>query len=131
MSSLRREAREEGSSLRLCPLAVAQLPHRERASEGSRAEDNRRASRQTGSQTVTRIMTMIEPLAMFVVYRHPKDYPDKFVVRRWDIFHGKAIPTQWVRTAESLEQIREEIPPGLARILRDPTDDPSIVECWV
>ena len=34
-------------------------------------------------------------------------------------------------TAQTIERLRELLPPGLERLERDPEDDPSIVEVWL
>jgi len=34
-------------------------------------------------------------------------------------------------TADSLEEIRKFVPPGLTNLHRQPNDDPVIVEVWV
>lgn len=71
---------------------------------------------------------------MFVIYRHPRDYPDKYVVRRWWIGRtpGKPQPdTDRFFVADTLEGVRAHIPPNFFRIERDPNDEPQIVECWI
>lgn len=73
----------------------------------------------------------VRPLTMWVVYDHPRDYPDAFVARRWEIAPGVMIATQDAHTAATLEAVRERIPPGLYRINRDQNDEPQIVEVWV
>ena len=70
---------------------------------------------------------------MFVVYDHPKDFPNHFVLRRWWI-DGKlpdGTPTQDYRTADSLEAIRELVPWECVCLRRNEGDDPSIVETWL
>ncbi|MDR1630064.1 MAG: hypothetical protein LBS36_07630 [Oscillospiraceae bacterium] len=64
---------------------------------------------------------------LICIYKHPKDYPDKYVARLWD----RNIPTQIMATSETLEGIREKIPEGMVRLNRDATDDPVIVETWI
>lgn len=66
-------------------------------------------------------------IRMYVVYDHPSDYPNCFVVRLWK--NGQ--PTLTHILAESLEQARKMIPNGLVRIPRHVSDDPVIVETWV
>jgi hypothetical protein len=80
-------------------------------------------------------MSTNEPLLVtFTIYERPKDYPDKFVVRRWAIIHGQPQPQPegkaWA-VADSLEMVRGSLPPGLVRTERHPEDDPVIVETWV
>jgi hypothetical protein len=72
-------------------------------------------------------------LAMYVVYRHPRDYPGKWVVRLWWV--GKpgeleaAVEPSIV--ADTLEEARAIVPPYLERLRRKPGDDPVIYETWL
>ena len=61
------------------------------------------------------------------VYRHPKDYPNKFVARLFDI----DIPTDVAEVADTLDEIRQTIPPNMERIERHENDDEYIVETWI
>jgi hypothetical protein len=70
-------------------------------------------------------------LQLFTVYRYPSDYPDKYVLRRWDIGRNGSRATSWVRTADMLEEIRSFVPYGLCRMMRNPEDDPCIEETWI
>lgn len=71
-------------------------------------------------------------MSQWVVYRHPRDYPEKFVLRRWDITRGHVlIATDEVALADTLELIREAVPPGLYCLKRFAEDDPRIVEVWL
>ena len=70
-------------------------------------------------------------MRMYTVYRHSRDYPEKYVVRRFDIRDDGSHTTGWVRTADSLEGIRSLIPPGLACLTRSDGDEPEIVETWL
>lgn len=73
-------------------------------------------------------------LVTFTIYEKPKDYPDKFVVRRWAVVRGRPNPVPdpkaWA-VADSLEMARKALPPGLVCTQRYPGDDPVIVETWV
>ena len=68
-------------------------------------------------------------LDIWVVYDHPSDLPDAYVARR---FRGN-VPTQSVMWGNDLEMLRVmlAIDMGLTRIVRDPEDDPVILETWV
>lgn len=70
-------------------------------------------------------------LNMWVVYDHPKDYPNGFVTRRWEIRPGEPEATPDAIYTSSLERARALIPPGLHRMERNPEDDPVIVEVWL
>lgn len=67
----------------------------------------------------------------WTVYDHPADYPQHFVARRWIARGGAVIATAEMFTADSLEELRALLPPGLIVFPRSPSDDPTIVECWM
>jgi len=66
-------------------------------------------------------------LTSWVIYDHPKDYPDFYVARK---FHGEN-PASEHYLAGSLNEIRAMIPRGLFRIVRGINDELSIVETWL
>lgn len=71
-------------------------------------------------------------IPMFVIYDHPSDYPESFLVRRWLVGEEQALaeitPTAVVG---SLEEARAAVPAGLTCLPRQPADDPKIVEVWL
>ncbi len=71
-------------------------------------------------------------LSMWVIYDHPTDYPDFFIVREHMITAGGQVLKSLFHTEfMTLEDARTEIRPGRICIPRDPNDDPVIVESWV
>jgi len=72
-------------------------------------------------------------LTVWVIYRHPSDYPDKFVLRPQMVVRGIGEPVKshqcW--TADTLGQVRRFLPPGLTCLGRCPEDAPPIVETWI
>lgn len=75
-----------------------------------------------------------EPLVMFVIYKHPLDWPHHFVARRLFVLAGEEEPTPdkcVFATHISLIHLRSMLPPGLACLARCPDDDPEIVETWL
>lgn len=66
-------------------------------------------------------------LEMWAVYSHPKDYPEKFVARKW---LGDQ-PTAEIILGDTVEEVRKNLPPALFRIPRVQGDDPAIVEVWL
>lgn len=71
-----------------------------------------------------------EPLSIWVVYDHPKDFPDHFIARRW-LANDTLTPTSDFYLADDLESLRGQLPAGLYRLPAQPGDDPSIVETWM
>lgn len=76
-------------------------------------------------------MNGIEPVFQFTIYDHPRDYPDKFVVRAFAIFPGEVLASGECILCDTLEEAREKIPPGLICLPRAEGDDPVIVEVWI
>lgn len=68
------------------------------------------------------------PIILFVVYENPRDFPGKFVVRRWLDTVPEAKP---LTVCEQLDQARAVIPAGAANIGRFRDDDPAIREVWL
>ena len=72
-------------------------------------------------------LTMLQ----WVIYDHPRDYPDKFVLRRWNIVANRVIPTDEIAFAKTLPEIRAKVPKHLYCMARFADDDPCIVEVWL
>lgn len=71
-------------------------------------------------------------LSTWTIYDSPTDYPDQFVVRRWDVPEGGGGPVPGEAVAvSSLEEARASIPDGRFNLHRAPGDDPTIVETWL
>jgi hypothetical protein len=72
-------------------------------------------------------------LAMWTVYKHPKDYPDKYVARRFDVDANGPRPSESIIITGTLAQLREvlQFELHLTCLSRDGGDDPVIVETWL
>jgi hypothetical protein len=72
-------------------------------------------------------------LEMWTVYHGPRDYPGQYVARKFLIIGGRGepVPTDDMFVAQTLEEIRELLPPGLYNLGRQDGDQPQIVESWV
>lgn len=70
---------------------------------------------------------------MWTVYDRPRDYPDKFVARRFDIGKGTVQPSDSIIVAPDLETLRNmlEFEMHLTCLARSPEDEPQIVETWL
>lgn len=66
-------------------------------------------------------------LPIWVVYKNPLDFPDKFVARLFQL----DVPTDVVLVENSLEALRAQLPQGLVCFEREPEDDPVIFETWL
>ena len=73
-----------------------------------------------------------QTLSIWTIYDHPLDYPQGFIARRWVIqTAGDVIASNDIRTADSLDEVRQMIPAFLHRLPRQDGDDPKIVESWI
>lgn len=84
-----------------------------------------RAARQVAARDIV--------MVSYVIYEHPKDYPDKFVVRRWAAVRGEREPLPEkdpVGIVDSLEAARALVPVGCVRSpVTEP--DPVVREVWI
>ncbi len=77
-------------------------------------------------------MSQSEPMYQWVIYDHPKDFPDVYVARKWEIKDGKFEPTQEIKKSKNIDELRKYFfQQQLFRIVRMPGDDPCIVEVWI
>ena len=72
-------------------------------------------------------------LAIWTVYDHPSDYPDKFVARRFYIDGSGHHASGSIIISSDLERLRNilALEMHLTRLVRDPSDEPQIVESWL
>jgi hypothetical protein len=85
-------------------------------------------------------------LTVWVIYKSPRDYPGKFVVRAQDVFRDNPEPVSRPECAvcNSLEAARAALPRyqtheregrtygfEFVRMERHPDDVPEIVETWI
>lgn len=71
-------------------------------------------------------------ISQWVIYWSPKDYPEQYVARRWEIVRGvpQPVPTNDMFVDDSIVELRKLLPPGF-RLPRFGDDDPCIVEVWL
>lgn len=73
-----------------------------------------------------------EPLLMWTIYDHPKDFPKSFVARPFSISCGGPPRPMQFHVEGTLEQLRQSFEAiGLTCLARSPDDDPVIVETWL
>jgi hypothetical protein len=78
------------------------------------------------------MLTANKTATIWTVYDHPREYPDRFVAREFDITPGGITPANNVLTAPDLDTLRTALQSqGLVRTTRSPDHDPTIVEAWV
>ncbi len=76
---------------------------------------------------------MSDKLAIYTVYKHPKDYPDDFIVRRFIIDSGIPVPDEEVfMYAKTVEEIHDRfVRAGKFFINRYEDDDPKIIGVYL
>jgi hypothetical protein len=70
-------------------------------------------------------------LDLWTVYFNPRDYPGKYVARRFVVGAKGARATNDVFVEDSLIEIHALLPYGLLQCGRHETDDPCIIEVWL
>lgn len=73
-------------------------------------------------------LNTMSTVPIITVYKKPKDYPDKYIARLWDINNK---PTRFVVVADTLENIRRLVPKNMTCIPPSEKDDPVIVEVYI
>lgn len=69
---------------------------------------------------------------MWTVYRNPRDFPGRWVVRRSvSNVDGVTMDKEPLAVAGTIAEARDALPPGLACTYRHPDDDPCIAEVWL
>lgn len=70
-------------------------------------------------------------LSSWTIFDRPKDYPDGYIARRFQISSGRVIPTLDTMTG-SLDEMRATfLARGLICFQRAKSDDAKIVETWM
>jgi hypothetical protein len=70
---------------------------------------------------------------VYAIYEKPTDYPDKFVLRAFRMsgeISGFTAERE-CKLADSIDEIRKFLPPGLYRLNRNDCDVISLVETWL
>ena len=68
----------------------------------------------------------------WVIYRSPRDYPGKHVVRRWHLgVDGTTSDEEPDAVVDTIEAARDAVPPGRVKFDRSAADDPAIAEVWL
>lgn len=70
-------------------------------------------------------------LPVWVIYDHPSDYPEGFIVRAHTVVESASVVSKCTIKAPLDDLRRLLMAAGLARIARDPSDDAKIVESWL
>ena len=77
------------------------------------------------------LYTLRDRLPMFAITDHPTDWPD-FYVARLHVSLPAPQPLPLVIMDKSLERLQTTMEAlGLVKLMRDPADDPIIVETWL
>jgi hypothetical protein len=74
---------------------------------------------------------MPQGLVFWTIYENPSDYPNKYVVRECTVLGGTIVHSPEAKVCDSLDAARQQVPPWLVNIGRQPLDEPQIKEVWV
>jgi phage terminase Nu1 subunit (DNA packaging protein) len=72
-------------------------------------------------------------MVIWTITWNTSDYPRKAVARP-HLVGGETlgpVAQYAMLLADSLDQLREQLPAGLTKMARDPNDDPVIIEVWL
>lgn len=70
-------------------------------------------------------------LPMWTIYEKPKDFPDSYVARMFEVAK-EPVATHHTIRSDQLEPLRAAFAQaGLVCMARSPEDDPKIVEVWL
>lgn len=71
----------------------------------------------------------------WTIYAKPKDFPDKFVARRWCALDGEVLATEDHFADKDLDTVRRHVRRKMngrgVNMGRQPGDDPVILETWL
>jgi hypothetical protein len=75
---------------------------------------------------------MTDALSIWTVYDHPTDFPTEYVARRSDVRGSRIDVTDHIISSTNLAIVRIALEArGLTKLMRDPNDDPKIIEVWL
>lgn len=76
--------------------------------------------------------TAMWSMKVHVIYFDPIDYIGKFVLRVHEAHSDNTVTvsSEFI-TADTLNEIRSRLPPGVNLFPRMPEDDPVIIETWI
>jgi len=71
-------------------------------------------------------------LAVWVIYDHPKDFPQGYVLRAQYVMDDSSIKADAIAWyADDPDKLRSILPPGLFKLMPAPQDDVTIMETWL
>jgi hypothetical protein len=72
-------------------------------------------------------------MSTWTIYFNPSDFPGKYVARRHDIFRSEAEPraSDAHFVGDTLDEVRNKLPYGLACLHRSDGDEAQIMETWI
>jgi len=74
----------------------------------------------------------MDGLSVWTIYDKPKDHPEGFIARRFQVASGSITATEETLVSANLEEIQDELDArGFAKLARSEDDHPSVVESWI
>lgn len=83
------------------------------------------------TKTIDALKAADPKLNLYVIYDHPSDYPDCFVIRRWELDEPKEIVAFTNKIEVARQLLKDTVGAGLVNLGKYNTDDPAIAEVWV
>ena len=74
-----------------------------------------------------------EEMPVWAVYKHPKDFPGKYMAMLWTTAEGHTEPTESIIVSLDYKIVQKQLQAkNLERFPADPheEDDPSLIETW-
>lgn len=69
-------------------------------------------------------------IVLWVIYEHPDDHPEGYVLRRW-LMSGDSLQPGAASRHATLDEAREALPPGVEPAPKTGIpEDPTIIEVW-
>lgn len=72
----------------------------------------------------------ISNFPLISIYFNPKDYPDNYVARVFDMRPGEVHVTRYIMVSADLEKLRNAMPSGFSYMDKTSSDDSELVEVW-
>lgn len=76
---------------------------------------------------------MPRTISTYVIFKYPQDYPNKYVVRRWDIVAGFPEPNPQdppIAVVDTVGEARSAMPGGLTMKEQHTEDGAVLIETW-
>lgn len=89
-------------------------------------------ARATGAHAADVLIPARDVLHTYAIYERPRDFPNSYVLRRWNVENGQIRPDPLpMAVALDLETVRAALPSGVVKVTDRQAQDPGILEEWI